>query len=51
MKEEEEIEQEGFAKMDGETAAFPDLLDFEFFVIILQNPWEKLVRKYSLLVA
>ncbi|KAK1652092.1 hypothetical protein QYE76_069897 [Lolium multiflorum] len=42
MKEEEEIEQEGFAKMDGETAAFPDLLDFEFFVIIFQNPWEKL---------
>ncbi|KAK1652124.1 hypothetical protein QYE76_069929 [Lolium multiflorum] len=42
MKEEEEIEQEGFAKMDRETAAFPDLLDFEFFVIIFQNPWEKL---------
>ncbi|XP_051182593.1 B3 domain-containing protein Os03g0212300 [Lolium perenne] len=42
MKEEGEIEQVGFAKMDGETAAFPDLLDFEFFVIILQNPWEKL---------
>ncbi|CAM0871951.1 unnamed protein product [Alopecurus aequalis] len=28
--------------MDDETAAFPDLSDFEFFVIILKNPLEKL---------
>ncbi|CAM0871923.1 unnamed protein product [Alopecurus aequalis] len=31
-----------FATMDEETAAFPDLSDFEFFVIILQNPSAKL---------
>ncbi|XP_047064538.1 B3 domain-containing protein Os03g0212300-like [Lolium rigidum] len=28
--------------MEAETAVFPDLSDFEFFMIILQNTWEKL---------
>jgi hypothetical protein len=35
-------------KMEAETAVFPDLSDFEFFMIILQNTWEKLVGTYIL---
>jgi hypothetical protein len=34
--------------MEAETAVFPDLSDFEFFMIILQNTWEKLVGTYIL---
>ena len=43
-EEQEEEEQEGFAKME-EEPSFPDLSDFEFFLAIYHNSWEKLVHK------
>jgi hypothetical protein len=44
LKKQEEEEPEGFANMGAETAALPDLSDFEFCKIIHENPWGKLVR-------
>jgi hypothetical protein len=40
----EEEAQDSFVEMEEETAAFTDLSDFEFFVAIHQNSWDKLVR-------
>ena len=37
-----------WAEMEEETAAFPDLSDFEFFEIILENSWDRLVRSTCL---